>query len=165
MSDLVPKLRVLAVDDEFVIASTWAQILRMSGFDADWATSGEEAIRRARQRCPDVLLTDVMMQGINGVETAAEILKFHPGCRVILISGHAETAHALSVSHPGHLRFEILRKPIHPLVLLERIRESIQPLDRTRIPACAQSEVTTPDAALNSTIYPPPAAEHSALIR
>jgi DNA-binding NtrC family response regulator len=165
MSDLVSKLRVLAVDDEFVIASTWAQILRMSGFEADWATSGEEAIRRARQRCPDVLLTDVMMQGIDGIETATEILKLHPACRVILISGHAETAHALSLSHPGNLSFEILRKPIHPLILLERIRESMQSTVRAEVPSYAPTPLTIADPAPTSKIYPQSVPEHSTSFR
>jgi DNA-binding NtrC family response regulator len=129
MLDSVSKLRVLVVDDEFIIASTWAQILRMSGFETDLATSGEAAIRNARQRRPDVLLSDVLMPGISGIETATEILKFHPDCRVILISGHAETARSLAQDYPGKPDFEILRKPIHPLVVLERIRESI-PFDR-----------------------------------
>jgi len=126
MLDSVSKLRVLVVDDEFVIASTWSQILRMSGFETDLATSGEEAIRNARQRRPDVLLSDVLMPGISGIETAAEILKFHPDCRVILISGHAETARSLAQDYPGKPDFEILRKPIHPLVVLDRIREAIR---------------------------------------
>src|SRR3954451_17915858 len=122
MQDSVSKLRVLVVDDEFIIASTWSQILRMSGFETEMATSGHEAIRIARQRRPDVLLSDVLLPGINGIETAAEILKFHPGCRVILISGHAETARSLADDYPGKPDFEILRKPIHPLILLDRIR-------------------------------------------
>ena len=126
MLDSVSKLRVLVVDDEFIIASTWAQILRMSGFETDLATSGEAAIRNARQRRPDVLLSDVLMPGISGIETATEILKFHPDCRVILISGHAETARSLAQDYPGKPDFEILRKPIHPLVVLERIREAIR---------------------------------------
>lgn len=126
MSNSVSKMRVLAVDDEFVIASTWAQILRMSGFDADWATSGEEAITKARQMRPDILLSDVLMHGIDGFQTAAEILKFRPDCRVILISGHAETTHSILLDYPGQTKFQIFRKPIHPLVLLEKIRESIQ---------------------------------------
>jgi CheY-like chemotaxis protein len=130
MLDSVSKLRVLVVDDEFIIASTWAQILRMSGFETDLATSGEEAIRNARQRRPDVLLSDVLMPGISGIETATEILKFHPDCRVILISGHAETARSLAQDYPGKPDFEILRKPIHPLVVLERIRGAIR-FDRT----------------------------------
>jgi CheY-like chemotaxis protein len=126
MLDSMSKLRVLVVDDEFTIASTWAQILRMSGFETDWATSGEDAIRRAKQQRPDVLLSDVLMGGINGIETAAKIQKLYPNCRVILISGHAETARLLAEDYPGKPEFEILRKPVHPLILLERIRESMQ---------------------------------------
>ena len=126
MLDSVSRLRVLVVDDEFIIASTWAQILRMSGFETDWATSGEEAIWRARQKRPDVLLSDVLMRGISGIETAEEILKIHPECRVVLISGHAEAVRSIAEDYPGKPEFEILSKPIHPLVLLERIRESTQ---------------------------------------
>jgi len=126
MQDSESKLRVLVVDDEYIIASTWSQILRMSGFETDLATSGEEAIRKAIQRRPDLLLSDVLMRGISGIETAAEILKFHPQCRVILISGHAETAHSMAEDYPGKPDFEILRKPMHPLILLDRIREKMR---------------------------------------
>jgi len=127
MQDSALKLRVLVVDDEFVIASTWSQILSMSGFETEMATSGEEAIGKATQWRPDVLLSDVMMRGISGIETASAILKFHPECRVILISGHPETARSMAEDYPGKPDFEILRKPIHPLILLDQIRETTQP--------------------------------------
>jgi CheY-like chemotaxis protein len=127
MQNSALKLRVLVVDDEFVIASTWSQILRMSGFETEMATSGEEAIGKATRWRPDVLLSDVMMRGISGIETASAILKFHPECRVILISGQAETARSMAEDYPGKPDFEILRKPIHPLILLDQIRETMQP--------------------------------------
>ncbi|MBS1802716.1 MAG: response regulator [Acidobacteria bacterium] len=152
MSNSVSKMRVLAVDDEFVIASTWAQILRMSGFDADWATSGEEAIMKARQMRPDILLSDVLMHGIDGFQTAAEILKIRPDCRVILISGHAETTHSILLDHPGQPSVEILRKPIHPLVLLEKIRDSMQFIDPGTNPPSRVATRTTADSAPATTV-------------
>jgi DNA-binding NtrC family response regulator len=113
----------LVADDDFLIASTWSQILRLSGYEAESVGSGEEAIEAARRRPPDVLISDVFMGGINGVETAICILEIQPECLVILISGQANTDHLLPDSQPLRTGFEILSKPIRPEVLLGRIAD------------------------------------------
>lgn len=120
LSDSGTKIRILVADDDFVIASSWSQILRLSGYDAESAASGEEAIVAAMRHPPDVLISDVVMGGINGIETAIRILEIQPECLVILISGQANTQMLLSDHQPQHA-FEILCKPIRPEVLLDRI--------------------------------------------
>jgi DNA-binding NtrC family response regulator len=121
LAESLPKLRVLVADDDIVIASTWSQILRLSGYDAESVCSGEEAIDAARRRPPDVLISDVFMGGINGIETANRILEIQPECVVILISGQANTSPLLNNSLPPGFAFEILIKPIRPEILLDRI--------------------------------------------
>ena len=121
MQEAPPKLRILVADDDSVIASTLAQILRLSGYETDTVSSGEEAVSTAAKRKPDILITDVVMGGITGIEAAIRILDFIPACRVILISGQANTAdHLARACRNGH-QLEILPKPVHPKVLLERI--------------------------------------------
>ena len=115
------RLRVLVVDDDCVIANTLTQILRLSGYEAETVNSGEEAVITAARRRPDVLISDVFMGGITGIEAAIRILEIVPECLVILISGQANTANHLDGARRGGHEFQILSKPVHPKVLLEHI--------------------------------------------
>jgi CheY-like chemotaxis protein len=116
--DSFERLRVLVADDDCVIANTLTQILRLSGYEAETVNSGEEAVASAAKHRPDVLISDVVMGGISGIESAIRILEIVPECLVILISGQANQLD--STRRMGH-EFEILSKPIHPKVLLEYI--------------------------------------------
>src|ERR1700733_4394611 len=89
MPDICQRLRILVADDDCVIASTLTQILRLSGYEAETVSSGEEAIAVAAKHKPDVLISDVVMGGITGIESAIRILEIVPECLVILISGQA----------------------------------------------------------------------------
>ena len=121
MSQALPGFRILVADDDRVIAKTMSQILRLSGYETDMVCSGEEAVTVAAKTRPDVFISDVLMGGITGIEAAIRILKIVPACRVILISGHANTAHQLDAARRKSHEFEILTKPVHPKMLLERI--------------------------------------------
>ncbi len=113
--------RVLIVDDEHLIADTLALILRYRGFQVDIAYSGEQAIEKALEMRPDVLISDVVMGGMSGIDAAIEICRRSPGCLVILISGQASTADLLARAREQGHSFELLTKPVHPEVLLRRI--------------------------------------------
>jgi CheY-like chemotaxis protein len=121
MLPTLSRLRVLVADDDRVIANTLSQILRMSGYETETVNSGEDAVAAAAIRCPDVLISDVVMGGISGIEAAARILEMIPACLVILISGQASTANFFANARHAGPEFEILLKPVHPGVLLERI--------------------------------------------
>jgi DNA-binding NtrC family response regulator len=112
---------VLIVDDEHMIANTLAQILNASGFEAKALFSGEHAVPEATEFLPDVLLTDVIMRGISGIDVAMQIAEVLPACRVILFSGQASTADLLDRAKAQGYRFEMLAKPIHPRDLLRML--------------------------------------------
>jgi DNA-binding response OmpR family regulator len=112
----------LIVDDQRPISDNLAIILSNKGFVAKTAIDGEEAVELARVFLPDLLITDVVLCGITGIEAANEILTFLPTCKVILFSGQATTLDLLRRSRAGQY-FEILPKPLHPDVLLQRIAE------------------------------------------
>ncbi len=114
-------LRVLIVDDEQLIADTLAMILSRAGFKA-WATySGEDAVERAAVLAPDVLVTDVVMRGLNGIEAAIQITRMQPSCKVLLFSGQATSADLLCRSEALGHHFELILKPVHPTELIERL--------------------------------------------
>ncbi|HEY2472971.1 MAG TPA: response regulator [Terracidiphilus sp.] len=125
MQEARPGIRVLVADDDYVIATTLSQILRLNGYETETVNSGEAAIAAALLRSPDVLISDVVMGGISGIEAAARIVEIHPACVVILISGQANTADLLPGNRDARGPFEILLKPIHPGALLDRIAASI----------------------------------------
>jgi CheY-like chemotaxis protein len=117
------KPRVLVVDDEQVIANTLAQILNQSGFSATTAYSGEKAIEVAPELRPDILISDVVMYGMTGVDVAMAVTRDMPKCRVVLFSGQAATADLLRRAEEAGHHFEILAKPVHPRTLLNLLRK------------------------------------------
>jgi DNA-binding NtrC family response regulator len=139
MQNSFEKLRVLVADDDYLIASTLSQILRLSGYEAETVSSGEEAVAVAAKRIPDVFISDVVMGGITGIEAAIRVLEIVPACLVILISGQASTVNQLGGARRMGHEFEILSKPVHPKVLLEQIAAFA--INRTSAKAnrCAQA--------------------------
>ena len=89
------KPKVLVVDDERVIADTLAVILNQSGFQAKAAYSGEEALDIASTFEPDMLITDVIMADLNGIDAAIRIRALLPRIKILLFSGQAATADLL----------------------------------------------------------------------
>jgi CheY-like chemotaxis protein len=118
-------IRVLVADDERTIANTLARILNTSGFEARAVYSGENAVEVARDLQPDVVITDVVMGGITGIEAAIIIAAILPACRIILFSGQASTADLLESAEANGHRFEILTKPVHPQVLLDHLAAAV----------------------------------------
>jgi CheY-like chemotaxis protein len=113
--------RVLVLDDERVIANSLALILNRSGYEARAVYTGEAAIKTARELLPDFLISDVIMEGMTGIDAAIRITEIVPQCRIILFSGQAATADLLERAEANGHRFELLVKPVHPRVLLERL--------------------------------------------
>ena len=113
--------RIFVVDDEPVIASTLAAILSNNGFDATSFVEPREALRASRIETPDLLISDVVMPSLSGIELATQVQDAWPNCKVILFSGQALTMDFLeSANRAGH-HFEVLTKPVHPAELLRRI--------------------------------------------
>ena len=116
------KPRVLVADDEHVIANTLAIILNQSGFDAHAVYSGEKAVELAGTMKPDMVISDVIMTGMTGIEAAIQIRTLLPKCKILLFSGQAATADLLEMARTQGHEFEILAKPVHPTDLLAKLR-------------------------------------------
>jgi CheY-like chemotaxis protein len=116
------KPRVLVADDERVIADTLAIILNQSGFEATAVYSGEKAVEAAKTLKPDMLISDVIMTDLNGIDAAITIRSILPSCKILLFSGQAATADLLDRARTQGHEFEILAKPVHPQDLLAKLR-------------------------------------------
>ncbi len=114
--------RILVVDDERLIADTIVQILNRNGFIAEAAYSGFQAIESAKLYCPELVLSDVMMPNVDGVEAAIEIRSYCPDTRIVLFSGQAATVEILARARDRGFDFELLPKPIHPTQLIKHLR-------------------------------------------
>jgi len=122
MSETQVKPKVLVADDERVIADTLAIILNQSGFEATAVYTGEKAVETARTLKPDMLISDVIMTDLNGIDAAIRIRELLPDCKILLFSGQAATADLLDRARGQGHEFEILAKPVHPQDLLARLR-------------------------------------------
>jgi CheY-like chemotaxis protein len=117
------KAKILIADDEPVIADTLAMILNQSGFEARAVYSGEEAVQIAPSFAPDMLISDVIMAELNGVETAIMMRTILPQLKVLLFSGQAASGDILLQARDRGYEFELLSKPVHPKDLLRKLRE------------------------------------------
>jgi CheY-like chemotaxis protein len=122
MSENSNRPRVLVADDERVIADTLAMILNQSGFEARAVYSGERALELAPIFEPNMLISDVIMADLNGIDAAIRIREILPEIKILLFSGQAATADLLEKARAQGHEFEILAKPVHPQDLLSRLR-------------------------------------------
>jgi CheY-like chemotaxis protein len=119
------KKRLLVLDDDSAVRQTWTIILRQHGYDVVAAERGEEAVTAACQHQPDLLLADIRLPDMSGIEAAQRIVQAVPHCRVLLISGDGGSSEVLEDAIARGVVFEVLPKPISPLELLARIGERI----------------------------------------
>jgi DNA-binding NtrC family response regulator len=129
---------VLIVDDEKLIADTLAAILSRAGLTTLTAYDGASALALARDNSPEVLVTDVAMPGMDGIELAIALKTCSPTCKVLLFSGHANSAHLVQARSAGH-DFPLIAKPIHPTDMVRRVTQALSDrmaeLDAKRTPA------------------------------
>lgn len=122
MSNSPARQKVLIADDEKVIADTLATILTQNGFDATAVYNGTDAVAKAKTLHPDLVISDVIMPDMNGIDAAIRIRAMLPKTKILLFSGQAATADLLeSARQQGH-EFEILAKPVHPQDLLAKLK-------------------------------------------
>jgi len=113
--------RVFVVDDEKVISDTLSAILRLHGFEAHPFYDAESALAACEKTRPDIVVSDVVMPGMNGVDMAIGIQKLIPSCQILLFSGQASTMSALEAARRDGYNFDFLVKPVHPADLLARL--------------------------------------------
>jgi two-component system, NtrC family, response regulator HydG len=116
-------LRVLIVDDDQDHAESVADILEMRGYSVELAASGEQGIARFRASDFHVVLMDVKLPGMNGVETFAEFKRIRPDARVLMMTGFS--VEALVAEAVGNGALGVLYKPFEIselLATLERVK-------------------------------------------
>jgi DNA-binding response OmpR family regulator len=117
------KRRILIVDDEPGITKSLSAILTISGYECLAASSATEARQLLANFNPDLIISDVIMPGMSGVELAAELCTSHPALPVILLSGNAATQELLTRAGGSIGPAIVLPKPYSPRELLRLVHE------------------------------------------
>jgi len=118
------KARVLIVDDEERFRFTLKKLLTANGLETDAVGSGLEAVEALRQRPYDVILLDVKMPGMSGIEALAKLKKINPEVEVIILTGHASVDVAVEIMKLGG--YEYLLKPCPMDELLAKIESAYE---------------------------------------
>lgn len=114
------KMKVLLVDDEIEFVTTLSNRLGMRGIETDVVYSGEQALDYVKKQEPDVIVLDLKMPGLYGMEVLRQLSKTNPKIQVVILTGHGtdrdeEEAKRLKA-------FDYLRKPTDIDTLADRIR-------------------------------------------
>jgi two-component system OmpR family response regulator len=118
------KLKVLLVDDEEEFVSTLAERLRLRDIMTLVATDGDQALQIMDTDKPPVVVLDVMMPGIGGLDVLQQIKRRHPQTQVILLTGRGSTKDGIKGMRLG--AFEYLMKPVKIEGLIETMNEALQ---------------------------------------
>jgi len=121
MSDNGYNSRILIVDDEKNIADTLAMVFKIKGHESLAVYSAESAVESIEVFEPDVVISDVIMGKMTGIDLAIYLSRARPDCKVILFSGQTATADLLSEANKKGHELRLLAKPIHPQKLLEEL--------------------------------------------
>jgi len=114
--------RVLLVDDEEEFVSALSERLMLRGIEVDSALNGEEALGRMDEKEFEVVILDVMMPGLSGLEVLRQIKSTHPNTQVILLTGHGATREGIEGMRLG--AFDYLIKPVDIEEMLEKMKEA-----------------------------------------
>ncbi|KAA6458282.1 response regulator [Acidobacteria bacterium AB60] len=112
--------RILVVDDERLIADTFVAILQIAHHTARAAYSAEQALVVAEEFAPEVLLSDIVMEAMNGVELARHFVTRFPSCAVVLMTAHYAYLQGVSgMPELAHVR--LVEKPLAPQQILDLV--------------------------------------------
>ncbi|MBA3007919.1 MAG: response regulator [Proteobacteria bacterium] len=114
------KIKLLIVDDELEFAATLAERMELRGIETQIANTGQEALEKVYFSPPDVVILDLKMPDMNGLEVLQGIKALHPSIEVIMLTGHGSTASGIESKEKG--AFDYIMKPVDLTELLEKLK-------------------------------------------
>jgi len=133
------KPRILVVDDEAVVRKGMQRILEQEGFHVETSASGYSAIERMQKQEFDVVITDLKMPGMNGMEVLKTVRILQPEIPVIIITGYASVDTAVETMRRG--AFDYIPKPFTPDLIIQKVRKAL-----------AEKPVLLEDSVLGKTL-------------
>ena len=121
---------ILVVDDHEETTDLVRDVLRARGFDAEGVSSGQECLDYLRTHSPDVVVTDVEMPGMSGIELCVTLRDRHPDLLAIIITGHSNLETAIATIRAG--AYDFIIKPVKLEALVIAVSRAIEHLDLKR---------------------------------
>ncbi len=122
---------ILLVDDEEIILATVGRDLKNDGFDVTLCSSGVEAVKQMQAVNYDIVLTDLMMEGISGLEVLKKAKEINPDMMVMVITGFGSLASAIDALRLGAADYML--KPCNRAELSMRVNNCIEKIEMRRI--------------------------------
>ena len=138
------QFKVLLVDDEEEFVKTLGERLEMRGIEPDTAFTGEAALKRIEQEQPDIMVLDIKMPGIDGMEVLRRVRKAYPRIQVIMLTAHGSDKDKAEAERLG--AFAYMRKPVDLELLTNTMRAASKRLEALSM-AAAFAEAGDPDTA------------------
>ena len=123
------KLKVLLVHDEEQFVETLADRLNMRNLDATTAHNGEDVLPVVKELEPDVIVLDLKMPGVDGIEVLKRVKEAYPSVEVIILTGHGSEKDEEAARRLG--AFDYVKKPVDLDTLVPRIRNAFKKRMRT----------------------------------
>ena len=120
--DAEKKIKILIADDEVEFASTLQIRLKLRKYQAEMVNSGEETLRAVEEDPPDVLLLDLKMPDLDGLEVLARLQEKHADIQVIILTGHGSFGLGVEGMELG--AFDYIMKPVDLNVLIAKIEQA-----------------------------------------
>ena len=121
------EVKVLLVDDEEKFVKSLSERIKMRDLNSDVAMNGEEALRIIDNETPDVMVLDLKMPGIDGLEVLRRVKKAYPQVQVIILTGHGSEKDEKEARRLG--AFEYLEKPMPVDALIGHIRRAFKHIE------------------------------------
>ena len=116
------KIKILLVDDEQEFVETLSERIRMRDHDSEVALDGEQALKKMDDDLPDVVVLDLKMPGMDGMEVLRKIRKAYPKVQVIMLTGHGSEKDEEEARKLG--AFEYLQKPVEIETLMKKVKKA-----------------------------------------
>ena len=117
------KPKILIIDDEAIVRISCEKCLLPEGYDVDSAENGIVGLRLVESNTYDLILTDLKMPDMDGIEFLAKIRETHPKTKVIMITGYSTTEHAEQAMRSG--AYNYIEKPFIPETLVKAVKEAL----------------------------------------
>ena len=124
MTDIPNPLSILVIDDEEIIREVIGQLLQREGYEVSTVTNGEEGLELAKGQSFDLVLLDLMLPGMGGMETLSEFVENYPETVVIMLTAYASIQTAVSATKKG--AFDFVTKPFKNDELLLIIKNGLE---------------------------------------
>lgn len=118
------KAEILLVDDEDLILRSVSYALKKEGYQITTARSGEEAVEKLKAAVYDLVITDLQMEGINGIEVLKEVKQASPDTFVMILTAHGTLSSVVDAKRFGAVDY--LLKPIDSVELLVRVADCLE---------------------------------------